>query len=729
MKVNLLIQYAKSLGADLSRTIVYEADEKQSIHDSEESPHVRNHEFRDGIGMVVLEEGCNKIGNAPFSDGRLSLDGCVFRTLVLPSCVKDMRLGYSPDVLLNVGMLAFHEGMQLNSTIYAVGALVGLDTLVLLSDEAEVVLEITKRGLEQDVRLWSLEAWLRLPKKMLECLFGRHNRFCEDYYRRFFWGNEEQELTEVVVPATIAEIGEDAFRSALNLQTVRISEGVTSIGESAFLGCNNLTYVFLPDSLRTIGPFAFASCTALTSLFVPEGVRSIGTCAFYSCGQLTDIFLGEGLEELDLSAFYGCDGLTTLSLPASVRSITRDRCDSIRQLTGIHNLKRIVVAEGNAVYDSREDCNAIIETESGTLLLGCEETRIPKGVTKIGERAFWDCKELRSLTIPEGVEEIGPFAFLCCTQLSWVSFPDSLKAIKCYAFENSNVSSITIPANVREIGDNAFGFCRSLWSVRVFANVSLKELPFFSCPNLKEAKLGWLVTDWENAFEKSCKVTFSDPEPEEHCALWNDVMQLTNPIWYSEEEPLQWTSQELHRVRSAFIKLGELEGVEYPPLVDELLGVYFQYEIENVNSPEDEEYVSDELKELAAPVCSLLDLEPDDVLYVVYMFIHYFMTFGEYDIPLFEYPYQIGREERERFHNKGYLEKLDPQLWLERYVPEYKREEVKERWRSSERDFCELCFSPNVLFAILHGEKPEQHVMTPHEEDSLRELIDYLLMW
>ena len=77
---------------------------------------------------------------------------------------------------------------------------------------------------------------------------------------------------------------------------------------------------------------------------------------------------------------------------------------------GCNNLTSIVVASGNSKYDSRNNCNAVIETASNTLIEGCKNTTIPSSVTNIGEYAFVD-KGLISITIPENVTSIDHSAF------------------------------------------------------------------------------------------------------------------------------------------------------------------------------------------------------------------------------------------------------------------------------------------------------------------------------
>ena len=131
-------------------------------------------------------------------------------------------------------------------------------------------------------------------------------------------------------------------------------------------------------------------------------------------------------------------------------------------------MNSIVVESGNSVYDSRENCNAIIETSSNTLLWGCKSTVIPNSVTSIGGSAFWGCSGLTSITIPNSVTSIGDWAFSECSSLTSISIPNSVTSIAFYTFDAcSGLTSITIPNSVTSIGGMAFNYCSSLTSVIV----------------------------------------------------------------------------------------------------------------------------------------------------------------------------------------------------------------------------------------------------------------------
>jgi hypothetical protein len=107
-------------------------------------------------------------------------------------------------------------------------------------------------------------------------------------------------------------------------------------------------------------------------------------------------------------------------------------------------LTSIVVEEGNTVYDSRENCNAIIETASNTLINGCKNTTIPNSITSIGDGAFLYCSSLTSITIPNSVTGIGKGAFEGCSSLTSVTIGNSVTSIGGYAFYYcSGLNSIT----------------------------------------------------------------------------------------------------------------------------------------------------------------------------------------------------------------------------------------------------------------------------------------------
>lgn len=227
---------------------------------------------------------------------------------------------------------------------------------------------------------------------------------------------------------------------------------VTSIGESAFLFCSDLTSVSIPNSIMSIGSSAFNCCINLTSINIPNGVISIEYSTFHSCWGLTSITIPESVTSIRNYAFSDCENLTSITIPNSVTSIGDDA------FCWCTDLNSIVVESGNIKYDSRDNCNAIIETATNTLIIGCKTTVIPNNVTSIGDGAFYSCDNLTSVTIPNGVTSIEDGTFGYCLSLTSITIPDGVIAIGDYAFYDcvGLTPVTTLPNSVTSIGDNSF---------------------------------------------------------------------------------------------------------------------------------------------------------------------------------------------------------------------------------------------------------------------------------
>lgn len=302
-------------------------------------------------------------------------------------------------------------------------------------------------------------------------------------------------LTEIVIPNSVVNIEKNAFYGC-NLKSVHVTNlaswynikfgnaysnplfgaslylkgekvtelvipnSVTTINDYAFYGCTGLISITIPNSVTSINNYTFYGCTELTTVSMENSVRLIGAGCFSSCKNLTNIILSNQLKYIEEMAFYFCEKLISITIPSSVKSI------GSHAFSHCSNLEYIRVDEGNAVYDSREDCNAIIETNSNTLIRGCKSTIIPESVVKIGFAAFAGSSGLENVNIPHSVTSIGGSAFSNCSNLTSINLHNLLTEIEEYSFYYcQNLANITIPESITTIGQGAFLGCNSLTNV------------------------------------------------------------------------------------------------------------------------------------------------------------------------------------------------------------------------------------------------------------------------
>ena len=158
----------------------------------------------------------------------------------------------------------------------------------------------------------------------------------------------------------------------------------------------------------------FNDRSKINKVVIEYGVTSIGSRVFHLCLRLTSITIPNSVTSIRDYAFKDCN-ITSITIPNSVTSIgEKVFMDNLR-------LTSIIVEKDNPKYDSRDNCNAIIETKSNTLIAGCKNTVIPSSVTSIGDYAFFG-SELTSITIPNSVKSIGDYAFGGCSDLTSITF-------------------------------------------------------------------------------------------------------------------------------------------------------------------------------------------------------------------------------------------------------------------------------------------------------------------
>ena len=315
-----------------------------------------------------------------------------------------------------------------------------------------------------------------------------------------------------IIPEGTTEIEREAFAGCTELESITIPDSVTKIGYGAFRGCTGLNSITIPDSVTEICMFAFRGCTGLTSIVIGNSVTEIRHDAFLNCTGLTSIVVSGGnkvydsrngcnaiietetnkliigcattiipdsVTEIDEYAFKDCTSLTNIDIP---NSVTKIGYDAFYDCTG---LSSIVVSEGNKVYDSRNGCNAIIETATNRLIVGCKNTIIPNSVTAVGGyddewgiemAAFKGCIGLISIVVPESVTEIGG-AFRGCTGLKSISILGPVKKLRDIVFSDCTaLETVTFGAGIKKIEKkHVFADCKGLKVI----NVPAKKVDYY----------------------------------------------------------------------------------------------------------------------------------------------------------------------------------------------------------------------------------------------------------
>jgi len=196
------------------------------------------------------------------------------------------------------------------------------------------------------------------------------------------------------------EIERRAFAEVPAINNVVIGEGVTAIGDEAFSNAWNIKSIVFPDSLKSIGNNAFGVCRSLQSVCIPKGVETIGDGAFSCCFEMVELSIPDSVNLIGENAFYGCV-----------------------------SLEKIAVAQNNEAYDSRNNCNALIDSTANKLLAGCKNTVIPAGVVTIGNSAFVSVEGLTAVVVSDGMKSIEKEAFYFCVDLQEIYIPESVETI------------------------------------------------------------------------------------------------------------------------------------------------------------------------------------------------------------------------------------------------------------------------------------------------------------
>lgn len=273
---------------------------------------------------------------------------------------------------------------------------------------------------------------------------------------------------------TVVGISMNAFNDCENITSVKIGSAVTYIGPFAFTRCSNIKTIEIPKAVKSISEYAFGWCDGLESItvdsenttydsrdncnaiietksntlirgcknsFIPSTVINIGTHAFYATQSLKAIEIPTNVTTIGESAFDHCTGLTSIKIHSAITTIEEEA------FANCSGLESITVDEGNTVYDSRENCNAIVETVHNRIIAACKNTIIPNTIKAIGSYAFSNVTS-KNIDIPNSVTTIGN-----------------------YAFAYSDITNLTIPKSVSSLGKNAFHYTYHLQNLKILTKL------------------------------------------------------------------------------------------------------------------------------------------------------------------------------------------------------------------------------------------------------------------
>lgn len=394
-------------------------------------------------------------------------------------------------------------------------------------------------------------------------------------------------LISVDIPNSVTNIGDWTFYNCSSLASVNVPNSVARIGKSAFYNCSSLTNITIPNTITRIENQTFQNCTSLESVTIPSSVTSIGDYAFYGCSALETLTGCKSVERVGSNAFYVLFGgtpwesnlpeginyigkvlylhkgkvpaNTTINIPAGCTQIYNGAFTGKVGLVGVNipasvtkiasgafcqcpYLQTITVDASNPAYDSRNNCNAVIETATNTLIQGCSSTTIPNNVTSIGASAFngnWTKDEIlvpnqidsiarsafrgnnnvKSILIGKGLRKIDSYAFTTLPQLKEITVattnPYFDSRDNCNAIIEKTTNALVvgctgtiIPNTVKTIGEDAFygNGNESFTSLVVPSSVEeIKAFAFEYLSHLRNITIGENVKTFGNYILYGCK--------------------------------------------------------------------------------------------------------------------------------------------------------------------------------------------------------------------------------
>ena len=399
-------------------------------------------------------------------------------------------------------------------------------------------------------------------------------------------------LRGVKLPEGVSRINKEAFYGCSILETINFPAKLTSVGDNAFSLCSKMELDNLPNSLLHVGQSAFCyvplkalkldrkveigagafSNTPITEIEMATPCDSILGETFSNCPNLTKITIGEGLKYIGYNAFSNSP-IKEANLPSTLRDISSNAfrgyssyCPFINDIQPENhiryvgkvaylcvdkNLEEYTIKEGTVTLADNLFENwlgnattfhipASVEQIGNRAFAGTPIKTLPEmpGLKRIGDEAFYGCKNLKKVTIPETVEYIGAGIFSGCSNIwsltynainaecaSYMFFNndnhlekivigDKVRRLPRGLFGGKEFTEVTLPACLERIDDNAFSGCENLTTINLSDSIRyIGYDAFYGCSSLKN--IHWplrLTTIGSRAFRQTALETISLPE-------------------------------------------------------------------------------------------------------------------------------------------------------------------------------------------------------------------------
>ncbi|MBO5372559.1 MAG: leucine-rich repeat protein [Lachnospiraceae bacterium] len=393
---------------------------------------------------------------------------------------------------------------------------------------------------------------------------------------------ECERLVDVIIPGSVTSIAGDAFSGTPWLESqreanplvvvnhilidgttasgdVKVPEGVTSISEEAFSYAENINSIAIPDSVTYIGEKAFYWCTNLAEISIPENITYVGYQAFRQTAWIAKQAEINPLVIVGKTLIYGKTASGDVVIPEIVTSIERDafiEVDENGNRYGADNITSITMSDsvkeiGDWAFDECENLKSV---------------RLSENLTSIGRGTFAGCSSLEEISIPNSVTEIKKEAFYYCSSLKTVKLSDSINKIESSVFSGCTMlTDIVIPESVISIEEAAFSYCQSLKKIIIPDSVvSIAHSVFFGCSSLEEIIIPESVTSIGNAFTSTLWLT--NKQKENPLVIVNNILLDGTTASGTVEIP----EGVKKIVRNCFVSCSGIESVKIPKSVTDI---------------------------------------------------------------------------------------------------------------------------------------------------------------